>query len=103
MLRGCIIKFRGSWEEHFPLAKFSYNNRFQSSIQMALYEALYGRKCRTPLCWTELGERKILGLEVDRLKATSNRQKSYVALKRKDIEYNVRDQVFLKVLHGKKC
>ncbi|KAA3465767.1 reverse transcriptase [Gossypium australe] len=57
MLRGCIIDFRGSWEEYLPLAKFAYNNSYQASIQMAPYEALYGRKCRTPTCWTELGER----------------------------------------------
>ncbi|KAG8492930.1 hypothetical protein CXB51_010202 [Gossypium anomalum] len=54
MLRGCIIHFRSSWEEYLPLMEFAYNNSYQSSIQMAPYEALYGRKCRTPLCWTEL-------------------------------------------------
>ncbi|KAA3470858.1 DNA/RNA polymerase superfamily protein [Gossypium australe] len=55
MLRGRIIEFR---------AKCCYNNSFQSSIQMAPYETLYGRKCQTPLCWTELGERKVLGPEL---------------------------------------
>ncbi|KAA3479271.1 DNA/RNA polymerases superfamily protein [Gossypium australe] len=76
-----------NWEEHLPLSKFSYNNRFQSSIEIAPYEALYGRKYQISLCWTELGEKKILGLEV----------KSYADLKRKDIDYSIRDQVFLKV------
>ncbi|KAA3481643.1 Retrovirus-related Pol polyprotein from transposon 17.6 [Gossypium australe] len=59
MFRGCIIEFQGSWEEHLPLVEFSYNKSFHSSIQMIPYEALYGRKYRTPLCWTALGERKI--------------------------------------------
>ncbi|GMI64755.1 hypothetical protein HRI_000144800 [Hibiscus trionum] len=50
MLRCCVIEFQGSWEKHFPLVEFAYNNSYQASIQMAPYEALYGRKCRTPLC-----------------------------------------------------
>jgi transposase InsO family protein len=50
MLRACALDFGGSWEEHLPLAKFSYNNSYQSSIQMAPFEALYGRKCRSPIC-----------------------------------------------------
>ncbi|KAA3467586.1 reverse transcriptase [Gossypium australe] len=64
MLRSCVIDFQGSWEEFLPLAKFSYNNNFQSSIQIAPYEALYGKKCPTLLCWAELGEKKVLGLEL---------------------------------------
>ena len=85
MLRGCIIDFRGSWEDYLPLAEFAYNNSYQASIQMAPYEALYGRRCRTPTCWTELGERQVLGPELvadteskvrlkrDRLKEESDR------------------------------
>ncbi|XP_017644506.1 uncharacterized protein LOC108485174 [Gossypium arboreum] len=64
MLRGCVIDFRGSWEDYLPLAEFVYNNSYQSSIRMALYEALYRHRCRTPTCWTELGERQILGPEL---------------------------------------
>ncbi|KAG8483164.1 hypothetical protein CXB51_022137 [Gossypium anomalum] len=64
MLRGCVIDFRGSWEDYLPLAEFAYNNSYQSSIRMAPYEALYGRRCRTPSCWTELGERQVLGPEL---------------------------------------
>ena len=64
MLRSCVINLEGSWEKYLPLVEFAYNNSFQSSIQMALYEALYGRKCRTPLCWTELSENKIVGPEI---------------------------------------
>ncbi|KAA3488295.1 ty3-gypsy sub-class retrotransposonable element polyprotein [Gossypium australe] len=114
MLRGCVIDFRGSWEDFLPLAKFAYNNSYQSSIQMAPYEVLYGRRCRTPTCWTELGERQLLGPELiseteekvkvirARLKEASDRQKSYADLKRKEIEFSVGDQVFLKVSPWKK-
>ncbi|KAA3484864.1 Retrovirus-related Pol polyprotein from transposon 17.6 [Gossypium australe] len=85
MLRSCVIEFRSSLEEFLPLAEFSYNNNFQSSIQMAPYEALYCRNFHTPLCWTELGERRIMGpnmvsetedkvkLIQESLKAASNR------------------------------
>ncbi|KAA3472404.1 hypothetical protein EPI10_022887 [Gossypium australe] len=55
MLQGCVIDFRGSWKDYLQLVEFTYNNSFQSSIQMAPYEAQYGCKCCTPLCWTELG------------------------------------------------
>ncbi|KAG8492934.1 hypothetical protein CXB51_010199 [Gossypium anomalum] len=61
MLRNYVIDFQGSWKESLPLAEFAYNNSFYSSIQMAPYEALYGRKSHTPLCWTKLGERRVLG------------------------------------------
>ena len=61
MLRSCAIDYEGSWDQHIPLAEFVYNNSFQSSIGMTPYEALYGIKCRTPLCWTELSERKVIG------------------------------------------
>ena len=89
--------------------EFAYNNSYQSSIGMAPYEALYGRRCRTPMCWTELNEHKIISPDLvkdteekvqiiqQRLKAVSDRQRSYANLKRKDIEFEVRDKVFLKV------
>ena len=53
MLRACALDFGGSWDKHLPLAEFSYNNSYQSSIKMAPFEALYGRKCRSPICWFE--------------------------------------------------
>ena len=52
MLRGCALDFSRSWDKYILLMKFSYNNSYQSSICMAPYEALYGRRCRTPVCWT---------------------------------------------------
>ena len=57
ILKSCVIDYEGSWDRHIPLVEFVYNNCFQLSIGMAPYEALYGRKCRTPLCWTELSEK----------------------------------------------
>ena len=64
MLRTCILDFGGSWEDHMPLVEFDYNNNFQTSIGMAPYEALYGRKCRSPIYWDDMGERKLLGLDL---------------------------------------
>ena len=61
MLWGCVLDFLGSWDRYIPLMEFSYNNSYQSSIGMASYEALYGRRCRTPMCWTELNKYKIIG------------------------------------------
>ena len=52
-----MLEFKGSWDRYLPLKEFAYNNSYQSSIEMAPYEALYGRKCRTPLCWDEVGEK----------------------------------------------
>ena len=66
MLRACVLDHKGSWEEHLPLAEFAYNNSYQASIQMAPYEALYGRPCRSPLCWTEVGESSITGPDLIR-------------------------------------
>ena len=58
MLRACVISSKSSWDKWLPLAEFSYNNSYQESIKMALFKALYGRKCRTPLNWVESGERR---------------------------------------------
>jgi hypothetical protein len=64
MLRLCVLDFKGSWIRYFPLVEFAYNNSFQPTIGMAPYEALYGRKCRSPLYWDEVGERQMLGPEL---------------------------------------
>ena len=91
-----------------------YNNNFQSSIGLAPYKDLYGRKCRTPLCWTELSEKKVIGPDLiqeteekvkmikERLKVATDRQKSYVNMKRKDIRYENGKKVILKVSPWKK-
>ncbi|KAJ9542547.1 hypothetical protein OSB04_029053 [Centaurea solstitialis] len=109
MLRACVLDFGGSWEDHLPLIEFAYNNSYHSSIEAAPYEILYGRKCRTPLCWNEVGEKQLAGPEVvqitsdkinqvrERLKMARDRQKSYADKRRKDIEFQVGDRVMLKV------
>ena len=71
MLRACVLDLKGSWEEHLPLIEFAYNNSYQASIQMEPYEALYGRPCRSPICWTEVGESSITG--PDLIRDTSNK------------------------------
>ena len=109
MLKACVLEFKGSWDRHLPLMEFAYNNSYQSSIEMAPYEALYGRKCRTPLCWDEVGERKLSTLEIvqvmtdnvkvirDRLKIAQDRQKSYADNRRRDLEFQVGDKVFIRI------
>ena len=95
--------------KYLPLAEFAYNNSYHSSIGMAPYEALYGRPCRTPLCWTEVGERREIEpamiqetveqvemLKV-RLKEAHDRQKSYADKRRKYLEFLVGDLVYLKM------
>ena len=66
MLRACVLDHKDHWEEHLPLVEFAYNNSYLASIQMAPYEALYGRPCKSPICWTEVGESSITGLNLIR-------------------------------------
>ncbi|GJR63208.1 putative reverse transcriptase domain-containing protein [Tanacetum coccineum] len=109
MLHACAIDFGKGWVNHLPLVEFSYNNSYHASIKAAPFEALYGRKCRSPVCWTEVGEAQILGPELiqettekiiqikQRMQAARDRQKSYADLKRKPMEFQVGDKVMLKV------
>jgi len=109
MLRACILEDGGSWNNHLPLIELSYNNSYHSSIGMAPYEALYGRKCRTPLCWAEVGDKGIIGREIvqettrkiksiqEKMRTTQSRQKSYADKRRRPLEFNEGDHVFLKV------
>ena len=104
-----MIDFKSSWEAHLPLVEFAYNNSFQATIGMAPYEALYGRKCRSPVHWDEVGERKLVGPEIlqqtqdvvakirERIKTAQDRQKSYADNRRKKLEFAVGDKVFLKI------
>jgi len=61
LLRTCVLDHLNSWDEVLPLMEFTYNNNYQASIRMALYEALYGKRCRTPLCWYQDGESVLVG------------------------------------------
>ncbi|KAK1419615.1 hypothetical protein QVD17_28835 [Tagetes erecta] len=109
MLRACVIDIGGSWDDHLPLMEFSYNNSYHSSIKTAPFEALYGRRCRTPVCWAEIGENQMSGPEIvqettdkvlqirERLKLARERQKKYADRRRKPIEFEVGDKVLLKV------
>ncbi|KAI3732574.1 hypothetical protein L1987_63780 [Smallanthus sonchifolius] len=109
MLRAWVIDFKGNWDLHLPLVEFSYNNSYHTSINMAAFEALYGRKCRSPICWTEIGESQITGPELiqetsdkimlirDNLLVARSRQKSYADKRRKSLEFQVGDVVLLKV------
>ena len=59
-----MLDFKGSWEDHLHLVEFSYNNSYQASIKMAPFEALYGKKCKSPLYWDEVGENRVIGPEI---------------------------------------
>ncbi|GKE39212.1 putative reverse transcriptase domain-containing protein [Tanacetum coccineum] len=109
MIRAYAIDFGKGWVNHLPLVEFSYNNSYHASIKAAPFEELYGRKCRSPVCWIEVGEAQILGPELiqettekifqikQRMQAARDRQKSYADLKRKPMEFQVGDKVMLKV------
>jgi len=109
LLRAFVLEQGVSWVECLPLIQFTYRNSFHSSIGMAPFMALYGRRCRTPLCWFESGESALLGPDVvqettekikmiqEKMKASQSRQKSYHDKRRKDIEFQVGNHVFLRV------
>nr|GFA85832.1 putative reverse transcriptase domain, ribonuclease H-like domain, aspartic peptidase domain protein [Tanacetum cinerariifolium] len=109
MLRAYAIDFGKGWVNHLPLVEFSYDNSYHASIKATTFEALYGRKCRSPIRWTEVREAQILGPELiqettekivqikQRMQAARDRQKSYANLKRKPMEFQVGDKVMLKV------
>nr|GEW82917.1 putative reverse transcriptase domain-containing protein [Tanacetum cinerariifolium] len=101
MLRACVVDFEGSCDTHLPLAKFSYNNNYHSSIRCAIFEALYGRKCRSLVLWAKIGEHRLIGPELvqeiidkvvlikERLKAARIHQKSYADNRRKPLDFMV--------------
>ncbi|XP_070005375.1 uncharacterized protein [Nicotiana sylvestris] len=109
MLRACVIDFGGHWDDQLPLAEFAYNNSYQSSIQIAPFEALYGRKCHSPVGWFEPGEAQLLGPDLvqqalekvalirERLRTAQSRQKSYADKRVRDLEFMKGEKVFLKV------
>ncbi|GKD48589.1 putative reverse transcriptase domain-containing protein [Tanacetum coccineum] len=109
MLRACVIDFGRSWDRHLPLVEFSYNNTNHTSIEAAPFEALYGRKCRSPVCWAEVRDSQLTGPEIihettekivqikSRIQAARDRQKSYADKRRKPLEFQVGDKVMLKV------
>jgi hypothetical protein len=108
ILRACVLRYGKSWDKILPYAEFSYNNSYQASIEMAPFEAPYGRQCRTSLFWSQTRESQVFGLEVLRdaekqvkmirrnLKVAQSQQKSY-ADKRRDLSFEIGDFIYLKV------
>ncbi|GJZ79168.1 putative reverse transcriptase domain-containing protein [Tanacetum coccineum] len=109
MLRACMINFGNGWDRHLPLVEFSYNNSYHTSIKDTPFEALYGRKCRSPVYWTEVGDSQLTGPEIihettekiiqikSQIQAARDCQKSYADVRHKPFEFQVRDLVMLKV------
>ncbi|GKB13486.1 putative reverse transcriptase domain-containing protein, partial [Tanacetum coccineum] len=109
MLHTCVIDFEKSWDRNFSLIQFSYNNSYHTSIKAAPFEALYGRKCRSPVGWAEVGDSQLTGPEIvhettkkiiqikKRMQTARDRQKSYAGRRRKPLEFQVGDKVMLKV------
>nr|GFA90806.1 putative reverse transcriptase domain-containing protein [Tanacetum cinerariifolium] len=105
MLHACVIDFGKDWVNHLPLVEFLYNNSYHARIKAAPFEALYDKKCRSPVCWAEVGVVQLLGLVLiqettkkivlikQRIQAAHDRQKSYADLKHKPMEFQVRDRV----------
>ncbi|GKC45401.1 putative reverse transcriptase domain-containing protein [Tanacetum coccineum] len=109
MLRACVIDFGNGWERHLPMIEFSYNNSYHANIKAAPFEALYGRKCRSPVCWAEIGDAQLTGPELihettekivqikQRIQAARDCQKSYADVRHNPLEFQVGDRVMLKV------
>ena len=109
MLRACVLDFDGSWDTYLPLAEYLYNKSYHSSIDRPPFEMLYGRKCRTPICWGEVGQRVMGSTEVvlktteriqqvrSRLQTGQSWQKSYADKQCSDLEFQAGDMVLLKV------
>ncbi|GJT06527.1 putative reverse transcriptase domain-containing protein [Tanacetum coccineum] len=109
MMRACAIDIKKGWVNHLPLVEFSYNNSYHASIKAAPFEALYGRKCRSPVCWAKVGQVQLTGPEIvqettekitqikQRMQVARDRQKSYADLKRKPMNFQVGNKVMLKV------
>ncbi|GJY20837.1 putative reverse transcriptase domain-containing protein [Tanacetum coccineum] len=109
MLRACVIDFGKGWDRHLPLVEFSYNNSYHTSIKDAPFEALYGQKCRSPICWAEVGDTQLTSPEIAHettekiiqikklIQAARDRQKIYADRRRKPLEFEVGDKVMLKV------
>ncbi|GKC96933.1 putative reverse transcriptase domain-containing protein [Tanacetum coccineum] len=105
-----IVTWHGVLDVHLPSAEFSYNNSYHSSIRCASFEALYGRKCRSPVLWAEIGENRFIRPELvqemtnkvvlikEKLKLVRDHQKSYADNRRKPLEFEVGDQVLLKIV-----
>ncbi|GKF00298.1 putative reverse transcriptase domain-containing protein [Tanacetum coccineum] len=103
------MNFGKGWERYLPLVELSYNDSYHASIKASPFEALYGRKCKSPVCWAEVGDVQLTGPKIiyettekivqirQRLQATRDRQRSYANIRQKPLEFQVGDHVMLKV------
>jgi hypothetical protein len=99
MLRACVLQYGRSWNKSLPYTEFSYNNGYQESLKVAPFEMLYGRRCRTPLFWSEAGERKVFGPDIleeakkqvrmirENLRVAQSRQKCYANHRRRELSW----------------
>ncbi|GKA09528.1 putative reverse transcriptase domain-containing protein, partial [Tanacetum coccineum] len=113
MLCACVIDFRKGWDRHLPLVEFSYNNSYHTSIKAVPFEALYGRKCQSSICWAEVGDAQLIGPEIVHettekiiqikkcIQVARDRQKSYAYMRCKPLEFEVRDKAMLKLSQWK--
>ncbi|GJU74370.1 putative reverse transcriptase domain, ribonuclease H-like domain, aspartic peptidase domain protein [Tanacetum coccineum] len=104
-----IIDFGKGWDKHLPLIEFSYNNSYHANINATPFEALYGQKCRSPVCWAKVGDVQLTGPKIihettkkivqirQYLQAARDRQRSYANVRRKPLEFQIGDRVMLKV------
>jgi hypothetical protein len=111
MLRACALQYGRSWDKSLPYAEFSYNNSYQESLKMAPFEMLYRHRCQTPLFWSETRERKVFAPDIlqeakkqvrmvrENLRVAQLRQKSFADHRRRELSFEVRDLVYLKVSH----
>ncbi|WVZ58084.1 hypothetical protein U9M48_008392 [Paspalum notatum var. saurae] len=109
MLRACAIQYGTSWNKCLPYAEFSYNNSYQASLKKSMFEALYGKRCRTPLFWNQTGEKQVFGPDIiqnaeqqlrivqENLRGAQSRQRSYADVRRRDLSFKVDDHVYRKV------
>jgi hypothetical protein len=109
MLRACALQYERSWDKSLSYVEFSYNNSYQKSLKLAPFEMLYGRRCQTPLFWNEIGERNIIGPDIlqeavkqvrmvrENMWVAQSRQKSYTNHRRRELSFEVRDFVYLKL------
>ncbi|GJY14935.1 putative reverse transcriptase domain-containing protein [Tanacetum coccineum] len=109
MLRACVLDFGKGWDRYLPLVEFLYNNSYHTTIKAVSFEALYGHKCRSPICWAEVGDSQLIAPEIihettekiiqikSRIQAARDRQKSYANVRRKPLEFQLGDKVMLKV------
>jgi hypothetical protein len=109
MLRACVLQDQSRWDKRLPYAEFSYNNSYKASLKMSPFQALYGRSCRTPMQWDQPGEKQVFGPDIlleaeenikmvrENLKIAQSRQRSYADTRRRELSFEVRDFVYLKV------